>query len=179
MTDERDATDGASGADGTGDAGDADATASTGTFLVTAADAESAVLRDVDSGRVHTLSEHPDLAVDDAVEGRVEPDPPLGVTHRLVDVERRWSLSLERSEEAPTTQVRELAADGSVGDLHREPRAGEGELHVLTVPEAETESAVEDVLDDREATLARAARLGVARVEVRSAPGVVSVRYMP
>jgi len=35
------------------------------------------------------------------------------------------------------------------------------------------------VLADREATLSRAARLGVARVEVRSEPGVVSVRYMP
>ena len=40
--------------------------------------------------------------------------------------------------------------------------------------------AVTDVLDD-EATLVRAARLGVNRVEVRSdvEAGVVSVRYLP
>jgi hypothetical protein len=61
----------------------------------------------------------------------------------------------------------------------RRERAGTGELHVLTVPEERTGAAVEDVLADREATLSRAARLGVARVEVRSAPGVVVVRYLP
>lgn len=189
MTDETDGTGDADGvdaadttaddADGGTDAAADDADDGAATFLVTAVDAESAVLRDVDSGQVHTLSENPGLAVDDAVEGRVEQEPPLEVTARLVDVERRWSPSLERSEEAPTAQVRELAAAGEVGGLHREPRAGEGEIHVLTVPEGKTEAAVEDVLGDREAALARAARLGVARVEVRSAPGVVSVRYMP
>ena len=57
-------------------------------------------------------------------------------------------------------------------------RAGEGELHVLTVPEDGTTDAVADVLDDEE-TLARAARLGVRRVEVRGESGVVSVRYLP
>jgi hypothetical protein len=36
-----------------------------------------------------------------------------------------------------------------------------------------------DVIDDREGTLSRAARLGVNRVEVRSEPGVVAVRYLP
>jgi len=49
----------------------------------------------------------------------------------------------------------------------------------LTPPEEDTADAVSDVIDDREATLSRAARLGVNRVEVRSEPGVVSVRYMP
>ncbi|ERH11837.1 MAG: hypothetical protein J07HB67_00848, partial [halophilic archaeon J07HB67] len=32
-----------------------------GTFVVTHADAESAMLRDTDTGQVHTLSENPDL----------------------------------------------------------------------------------------------------------------------
>jgi len=50
---------------------------------------------------------------------------------------------------------------------------------VVTVPEETTDAAVSDVVDDREATLSRAARLGVNRVEVRSTPGVVSVRYLP
>jgi hypothetical protein len=151
----------------------------TGTFLVTAADEESAVLKDVTSGQVHTLASNPGVELDDAVEGTVEPEPPLNVSWRLVDVDRRWGLSLEVSGESPTTLARELAADQSVGDLTRKERAGEGELHVISVPEDGTEAAVEDVLADRESTLSRAARLGVARVEIRSEPGVVVVRYMP
>ena len=62
--------------------------------------------------------------------------------------------------------------------MTRQERAGEGELHVITVPEEETEQATADVLED-EATLTQAAKLGVARVEVRAADGVVSVRYLP
>jgi hypothetical protein len=151
----------------------------TGTFLVTAADEESAVLKDVDDGQVHTLSSNPGVSVEEAVEGTVRADPPLHVSWELVDVERQWSLSLERSDERPTTLARDIAADQPVGELTRRERAGTGELHVITVPDDETEQAVDDVLDDRETTLARAARLGVARVEIRAEPGVVVVRYMP
>lgn len=151
----------------------------TGTFLVTAADEESAVLKDVTSGQVHTLASNPGVEADEAVEGTVEPEPPLNVSWRLVDVERRWRLSLEVSEESPTTLSREIAADQSVGDLTWKERAGTGELHVVSVPEDETDQAVEDILADREGTLSRAARLGVARVEIRSEPGVVVVRYVP
>jgi len=149
------------------------------TFLVTHADAESAVVKDVTDGQVHTLDSNPGLEEDHAVTGTVAPDPPMEVTWQLVEVAERWPLSIEESREPPTTQERELAADQAVGELTRRERAGEGELHVLTVPEDATEEAVADVLADREATLSRAARLGVARVEVRSEPGVVSVRYMP
>jgi hypothetical protein len=150
-----------------------------GTFLVTDADEESAVLKDVDTGRVHTLSSNPELARHDAVAGVVASDPPMHVTWQLIEVETRRSLSIEYSDESPTRRVRDVATDQSVGDLTREERAGIGEIHVLTVPEETTEQAVDDVLDDEEATLQRAARLGVERVEVRSAPGVVSVRYVP
>jgi hypothetical protein len=93
-------------------------------------------------------------------------------------VEQR-SLSIAESEEPPTVHERELATEGETGELAREERAGIGEIHVLTPPEEDTADAVADVIDDREATLSRAARLGVNRVEVRSEPGVVSVRYMP
>lgn len=149
------------------------------TFLVTHAEAESAVVKDVHDGQVHTLRSNPGLAVDDAIEATVAPDPPMEVTYRVVDVEDRRSLSIERSEEPPTVQERELAADQAVGELTRTERAGVGEIHVLTPPEESTEQAVTDVLEDRETTLARAARFGVNRVEIRSAPGVVSVRYLP
>ena len=84
----------------------------------------------------------------------------------------------EVGNQGPTTQERAIAADQPDGELTRRERAGDGELHVLTVPDEETEAAAADVLDD-EATLARAARLGVGRVEVRSEPGVISVRYLP
>ena len=149
------------------------------TFLVTHADDESAVLKDVHDGQVHTLALNPGVEVDDAVEGTVAPDPPLEVSWQLVELDERRPLSIENSEEPPTARERDLAADQPVGDLTKEPRAGTGEYHVITVPDEETDAAVADVYEDRETTLARAARLGVNRVEIRSEPGVVSVRYLP
>ncbi|MFD1642917.1 DUF5812 family protein [Halohasta litorea] len=149
------------------------------TFLVTHADGDSAVLKDVHDGQVHTLASNPGVEVDDAIEGEVSPDPPMEVSWQLTEIEERRSLSIEESEEPPTQQERQLAADQPVGELTREPRAGIGEIHVLTVPEDGTGEAVADVIDDREGTLSRAARLGVNRVEVRSEPGVVSIRYLP
>jgi hypothetical protein len=149
-----------------------------GRFLVTHADEESAVLKDVDGGQVHTLVENPGVETGDLVEGTVAPEPPMEVAYRLVDLESRRNLTVEASPEPPTRQEQELAADQPAGEVTRRERAGEGEIHVLAVPEAETEAAVEDIIDD-EATLVRAARLRVDRVEVRSDPGVVSVRYLP
>lgn len=149
------------------------------TFFVTAADDESAVLRDVHDGQVHTLSTNPGVEVHDAVTGTVAPDPPMNVSWQLIEIERRWTIAIERNDESPTAHVKELAAAQEIGSLHREERAGTGEIHVLTVPEEQTEQAVDDVVDDVESTLSRAARLGVNRVEIRWAPGVVSVRYMP
>ncbi|OYR59564.1 DUF5812 family protein [Halorubrum halodurans] len=150
-----------------------------GTFLVTHVEEDSAVLKDAHDGQVHTLSSNPGLAVDDAVEATVAPDPPMEVTYRVIEVAERRSLSLERSEEPPTVHERELAADLETGELTREPRAGIGEIHVLSPPADATEEAAGDVLEDREGTLSRAARLGVNRVEVRAEPGVLSVRYLP
>jgi 2,4-dienoyl-CoA reductase-like NADH-dependent reductase (Old Yellow Enzyme family) len=149
------------------------------TFLVTAADDNSAVLKDVHDGQVHTLSSNPGVEVHDAVTGTVAPDPPMNVSWQLVEIERRWNIAIERNDESPTAHVKDLADQQATGDLHREERAGTGEIHVLTVPEELTEQAVDDVADDLETTLSRAARLGVDRVEIRWAPGVVSVRYMP
>lgn len=149
------------------------------TFLVTHADADSAILKDVHDGQVHTLASNPGVEVDDAIEGAVSPDPPLEVSWQLVEIDERRALSIEESKEPPTQQERQLAADQPVGELAQEPRAGIGEIHVLTVPEDGTTEAVDDVVTDREGTLSRAARLGVNRVEIRSEPGVVSVRYLP
>ncbi len=156
-----------------------DETEKSSTFLVPHVEPDSAVLRDVHDGQVHTLDSNPGLSVDDAVEATVAPEPPLNVTYRIIEGDDRWSLSIGESEEPPTVHERELAAELSVGELAREPRAGIGEIHVLTPAEGQTEEAVSDVIDDRETTLTRAARLGVNRVEIRSEPGLISVRYLP
>ena len=151
----------------------------TGTFLVTAADEESAVLTDVDDGQVHTLATNPGVEEGEAIDGTVTPEPPLEGAWRLVDVADQWTISVEESTEAPTTLAHDLAAEQAVGELTRRDRAGTGEIHVLTVTESDTEAAVADVLADTEGLRSRAARLGVERVVVRSAPGVVCVRYLP
>lgn len=153
--------------------------AKTSTFLVTAADENSAVLKDVHDGQVHTLSSNPGVERDDALTATVAPDPPLNVSWQLVEVEERWSVTVETTDEPPTTWARDVAADQPVGELTRKERAGTGELHVITVHEETTDQAVDDVLEDREGTLTRAVRLGTARVEIRSEPGLVVVRYVP
>lgn len=151
----------------------------TGTFLVTAADEQSAVLKDVHSGQVHTLSSNPGVSEDEAIRGTVAPDPPMNVSWQLVEVDTRWTVSVERSSESPTTNSRTIASENPEGELVTQERAGTGEIHVLSVPEEMTEQAVDDILDDREGLLSRAARLDVNRVEIRSSSGVVAVRYMP
>lgn len=153
-------------------------TEKTSTFLVTHAEGESAVLKDVHDGQVHTLSTNPGVETRDAIDATVAPEPPMEVTWEVVDIDDRRPLSVEKSDEPPTTHEREMADDQDVGDLTQTERAGIGEIHVLSMPSEETEDAVSDVLDD-EGTLARAARLGVNRVEIRSKDGVVSVRYLP
>lgn len=149
-----------------------------GTFLVTTAEDAAATLRDVHDQQVITLSDNPGVEAGEVIEGTVEPEPPLDVAYQLTDVESRRTIPVERSEMAPTAMEREMAADQSEGDIEIRERAGDGEIHVLTVSEDRTDQAAADVVDDQE-TVARAARLGVDRVEVRAADGVVSVRYLP
>lgn len=167
--------------DQTEDAPPADGDGPRGTYLVTHADATSAVLEDVESGQVHTLADGQGTEVDagDVLTATLAPEPPMEVTWRLVEIHDRRHVAVEVSGEPPTRQARELAAAGDVGDLAREPRAGTGEIHVLVVPDGEAADAAREVADD-EATRARAARMdGVERVEIRHGDGVVSVRYLP
>lgn len=147
-----------------------------GTFLVTHADEDSAIVRDVVKSQVHTLSENPDLAEGDVVEATVAPEPPTNVTWTVVELASQRAIALESSDLEPTRQAVEAAEEQPIGELTKLERAGEGEVHVLSVPD--TETAVEDVLDD-DATLERAARLGATRVEVRTGEEMISVRYLP
>jgi hypothetical protein len=156
-----------------------EATEKTGRFLVTHAEDDSAVLKDVEDSQVHTLEDNPGVESGDVLDATLDAVPPMEVAWSVVEVDARRSLAVERSEEPPTANERDVAAEQSVGDVTRQERAGMGEIHVITVPPERTDDAAEDVLDD-EATLVRAARMDdVVRVEVRAADGVVAVRYLP
>lgn len=149
-----------------------------GTFLVTDAGDGSAILRNVETGQIHTLSANPDLEAGEAIDGTIAPEPPIEATWELREVDDRRRLAVERSEEPPTTQEREIGAGQGVGAVTRTERAGIGEIHVLTVPPDRTDETVAEIESDEE-TLVRAARYGVNRVEIRSQEGIVSVRYLP
>lgn len=142
---------------------------------MTAADGESAVLRDVERGRVHTLAADPGLAVGDVLRGTLAADPPLEVTWTVAEETERWSVAVEVLEESPDDAEREAAADLADGEGTTLERSG-GETDVLAVPPARTAAAAREVAEDQ-ATLTRAARLGVERVDVAAAEGVVAVRY--
>jgi hypothetical protein len=156
-------------------------TETTATFLVTEADDESVVMRDVDTGQVYTLdaNEHgfePEMIVG----ATVEPVPPMDVIHEVVDVDFAQHVDVVDTNLSPTTQAMEAAEDLAVGEVERIEREGTGELHVLSVPPADTEQAAQDVIADEE-TIARAGRVGAVRVEVRrdADAGVLNVRYLP
>jgi hypothetical protein len=149
-----------------------------GTFFVASADEGTAVFHDVSTGQIHTLAENPGVDAGEVVEATIETQPPMETVWTAVDVSGQRTIPVERSSEPPTRQERNLAAEQSVGEVTTRERAGEGEIHVITVPDERTDQAAQDVLDD-EATVTRAARLGANRVEVRAADGVLSVRYLP
>lgn len=154
-------------------------TEKTGTFVVTHAADESAVLQDASDSQIHTLESNPGLVEGEVVDATLEAVPPMEATWEVADLVEQRSIAVERSAESPTKQAREAGADQEEGDLTHIERAGTGELHVITVPADATEQAVADVLDDETGLVSRAARLEVERVEVRAADGVVSVRYLP
>ena len=149
-----------------------------GTFLVTHADEASVTVRDVVDSQVLTLSENPGLEAGTVIEATLEAEPPMEVTYAVADLAAEHAIPVEVVDLEPTAQAKDIAADQPVGELTTEERAGTGEVHVLTVPEGEAAATAEEVAADEE-TVARAGRLGVDRVEIRTADGVVSVRYLP
>ena len=151
-----------------------------GTFVVTAVDDESAVLRDVETAQLHTLSTHPGLDQREVLRATLSPEPPLEVVWTIEELSDRRTVEVIDSELSPTTHSLETAAELATGEVRTVERAGRGEIHLLSVPPADVEAAATDVVDDVE-TVARAARLDAVRVEVRSdaEAGLVSVRYLP
>jgi hypothetical protein len=150
----------------------------TATFVVTSLDAEAATLRDVEDQQVITLADASDLEDGEVLRATVEPDPPLEVVYSLAEIHERRTIPIQDVDLEPTGLAKDIAAEQGTGEITRRERAGDGEIHVLTVPPDGTADAVADILAD-EATLERAARLDAVRVEIRAADGVVSVRYLP
>lgn len=152
----------------------------TGRFVVTHADTDSAVLKAVDGGQVHTLATNPGVETDDIIEATIAPEPPMEVTWQVVEIAEQRALAIEHSPEPPTGLAYDLAADQPVGEVTRRDRAGKGEFHVLTLEPDSVAAATEEVADD-EATRTVAARAGANRVELRTdgEEGVLSVRYLP
>ena len=149
-----------------------------GTFLVTEVDGDRAVLSDVTDGQIHPVEGHPDLEPEEVLEATLATEPPLDVVWRVDSLHERRRIEVTVADERPTRTSREIAESLAVGDLDRRERADYGEIHVLRVPAEETHAAAEDVAADIQ-TVSRAARLGVRRVEIRAADGVLSVRYLP
>jgi hypothetical protein len=149
-----------------------------GTFLVTHVDESSVTVRDVVDSQVLTLSENPGLEAGTVIEATLEAEPPMEVTYAVADLAAEHEIPVAVVDLEPTQQAKGLAADQPVGELTTRERAGTGELHVLTVPDGEETATAEEIAAD-EATVARAGRLGVDRVEIRTASSVVSVRYLP
>ncbi|WP_254864781.1 DUF5812 family protein [Halovivax gelatinilyticus] len=157
-----------------------DADAITSTFVVTHADEASAVVQNVETAQVHTLSSNDDLTEGEVVDATVVPEPPLEVTWELREIDDRRTIEIVDSDLSPTVHTREVAEDQSVGDIETVERAGRGEIHVLRVEPDAVETAAAEVVEDPE-TVARAARLDAVRVEVRrdAEDGILSVRYLP
>ncbi|MFW6436644.1 MAG: DUF5812 family protein [Halococcoides sp.] len=144
-----------------------------GRYVVTHAEEAAATLRAASSGRIFPVVDPPDLAAGEALAATLEPADALEATWTIATVERRWTVSIAASDRPPGERA--LAAAPAPGEIER-LAVESGACHVIGVPEETTEFAVEEVIDDP-ATRDRAVRLGVDRVAVRSAPGVVVVRY--
>ncbi|PSQ44571.1 hypothetical protein BRD17_03770 [Halobacteriales archaeon SW_7_68_16] len=144
-------------------------------YLVTHADEGAATLRDVRTAQVHTLDDDHGMTAGEVVTARLESGP-MGVVSTVVEVIDRREIDVVRPDLEPTRQAREACP--TTGEVARIERAGEGEVHVLSVPEGEVAATATVTAEDDE-TLARAARQGATRVEIRTGTGLVSVRYLP
>jgi hypothetical protein len=145
-----------------------------GTFLVTHADPEHAVLRNVETAQVHTLADTPDVAVDDVLEATLESGP-MGVTWSIAAIHDRRTVRIERLDDPPAEHAVAAVADGDLGGgVTLEP---DDALLVDAMAVTEDADAPLAELATDDATRSRAARLGATRVELRAGDGVVTVRY--
>jgi hypothetical protein len=150
-----------------------------GRFVVIAADAQTLVLRAVDSARVLTLIDPPELDRWTVLDATLESADALGVTMRAVMVEDHFTVEVVTQDERPTTRSRAAAAALPAGGSTFLPRQDAGGTDVIALADADHTAARQQMAADLEPIVLRAARLDVRRVELRSTPGVLSVRYLP
>ena len=158
-----------------GDAEDGDRIA--GRFVVDEA-GESAILRDVESGRVFTLAEHPGFASGEVVEATLAPRRPLGIAYSVISVAATRTIPVGLSDRALTERARTAGTELAVGKSARIELDNGGQAHLVAVePDRAEERAAELAEDSLRET---AARLDAERVELRydEAAGLVSVRYL-
>jgi hypothetical protein len=149
----------------------------TGTFVVTAAEEESAVLRSVSDSQVHTLEENPGVSEDTILEATIASKPPMDVVWTVESIEATRTIDVAVVDEGPTEASRTVAADLDEDSVSVHHGIEDGEVHVLAVPADRIEETVASIRADLE-TVVRAARLGAGRVEIRKGSGIVAVRYL-
>ena len=148
-----------------------------GRFVVDEAD-ETAILRDIESGRVFTLAEHPGFAPGEVVDATLAPRRPLGIAYSVVSVAATRTIPVELSDQAPTERAQMAGTELTIGESARIELADSGEAHIVGV---ESDRAGERAAELAEGSLKEtAARLDAERVELRydEASGLVSVRYL-
>ena len=150
-----------------------------GRFVVMATDAESLLLRAVASAQVLTLVDPPDLARWTVLDATLVPADALGVTVRAEGLEDHFTIDIISQDERPTARSRETAAALTAGTSTFLPRMDAGGTDVIALADTDHTAAREAMAADVESLVIRAARLDARRVELRSTPGVLSVRYLP
>jgi len=150
-----------------------------GRFVVTATDAESLMLRAVASAQILTLVDPPDLPRWTVLDATLVPADGLGVTVRIGTLREHFRVDIVSQDERPTARSRETAASLTAGASSFLPRADAGGTDVIALADTDHTEARAAMAADVASLVNRAARLDVRRVELRSAPGLLSVRYLP
>ncbi len=151
-------------------------TPTSGTFLVTDADAGAAVLQDVETSQVYSVDDHPALESGELIEATIAPVPPMEVVWEIEAIVNRWDVTVTIVETAPSEQAATLAAECEPGTVTQATITDTETIHVIPLAESNSEQAATEIRDD-EATRRRAGRLGASRVEIRPAEEFISVRY--
>jgi len=151
----------------------------TGRFVVTAADAESLMVRGVDSAQVLTVTDPTDLDRWTVFDATLEHADTLGLTMRATSIDHQFMVQIDDQEERPTSRSRSVVTSLDAGASTFLPRQDAGGTDVIALADADHVAARRTMAADVEPVVMRAARLDVSRVELRSAPGILSVRYLP
>lgn len=151
----------------------------TGRFVVTVADEATLLMRGVDSAQVLTVTDPTDLERWTVVDATLVHADALGLTMRAASIDHQFMVQVVEQEERPTSRSRSVVTSLDAGASTFLPRQDAGGTDVIALADADHIAARRTMAADLEPLVMRAARLDVRRVELRSAPGILSVRYLP